>query len=59
MDKLGLKNSSRANQLDCIISYLFQLHLMFYTCIQKFDMTGTVKKFFFGTKQGLSVWMAA
>ena len=27
MDQLGLKDSSRGNQLDCIISYFFQLHL--------------------------------
>ena len=46
MDKLGLKDSSRANQLDCIISYLFQLHLMLHTCVQKFDVTDTVRNFF-------------
>ena len=54
MDKLGLKDLSRANQLDCIISYLFQLHLMLHTCVQKFDVTDTVRKFL-GTKQGFSV----
>ena len=58
MDKLGLKDLSRANQLDCIISYLFQLHLMLHTCVQKFDVTDTVRNFF-GTKQSMSVWMAA
>ena len=50
---IRLKNSSRANQLDCVISYFFQLHLMLHACVQKFDVTDTVRNFL-GTKQGLS-----
>ena len=50
---IGIKNSSRANQLDCIISYFFQLHLMLYACVEKFDVTDTVGNFS-GTKQVLS-----
>ena len=40
--RLGLKDSARANQLDCVISYFFQLHLMFHTCVRRFDVIGTV-----------------
>ena len=32
-----LKDTSRANQLVCVISYFFQLHLILHTCGQKFD----------------------
>ena len=53
MNKLDLKDSSRSNQLDCIISYLFQLHLMLHACVQKFDVMGTVE-IFLETKQGLN-----
>ena len=28
------------NQLNCIISYFFQLRLMLHACVRKFDMTG-------------------
>ena len=42
MDELGLKDSARANQLDCVISYLFQLHLMLYACVLRFDVKGTI-----------------
>ena len=45
MDLLGLKDLSRPNQLNCVISYFFQLHLMFHTCVRRFDMTGTVRNF--------------
>ena len=45
MDKLGLKDLSRANQLDCVISYFFQLHLMLHACVKKFDVTDTVENF--------------
>ena len=53
MVKLGLKDSSRRNQLNCVINYFFQLYLMFYACVQKFDVTDTVGSFL-QTKQGLS-----
>jgi hypothetical protein len=33
------------NQLDCVISYFFQLHLIFHACIQNFDVTDTVRNF--------------
>ena len=33
MDYLDLKDSSRANQLDCVISYFFQLYLMLAPCM--------------------------
>ena len=41
-------------QLDCVISYFFQLHLIFYACIRTFDVTDIVKKNL-GTKQGLRI----
>ena len=39
--------------LNCVVSYFCQLHLMFYVCVRRFDVTGTVGKFL-GTKQGLT-----
>ena len=53
MDYLDLKDSARANQLDCIISYFFQLHLILHACVQTFDVTGTREKKL-RTKQGHS-----
>ena len=35
------------NQLDCVISYFFQLHLMLHVCVWRFDVTDTVE-FFLG-----------
>ena len=32
------------NQLDCVVSYFFQLHLMLHICVRKLDVTGTVEK---------------
>ena len=49
------KNSSRANQLDCVISYFFQLHLIFHACVERFDVTGTVGKIL-GTKRDLCIF---
>ena len=46
------KDSSRANQLDCVISYFFQLHLMLHASVRTFDVTGTLE-IFLGTKQGM------
>ena len=48
---IRLKNLFRANQLNYVISYFFQLHLMLHAYVQKFDVTGTVE-IFLGTKQG-------
>ena len=32
-------------QLYYVISYFFQLHLMLHTCVQRFDVTGTIGNF--------------
>jgi len=40
------------NQLDYVISYFFQLHLMLHACVRKFDVMGTVQTFL-GTKRPL------
>jgi len=45
MKQLGLKDSSRDLQVNCAISYLFYLYLMFYTCAAKFDVMKNVVKF--------------
>ena len=37
-------DSSRMNQLDCVLIYFFQLHLILHTCVRKLDVTGTVEK---------------
>ena len=39
-------------QLNCVISF-FQLHLMLYAYVRRFDVMDTVQNFL-GTKQGLS-----
>jgi len=44
MNLVRLKNSSRHSQLNCVVSYFFQLHLMLHAYVRKFDMTGTVEK---------------
>ena len=49
---IRFKDLSRANQLDYVISYFFQLHLMLHTCVRKFDVTGTVEKIL-GSEWGL------
>ena len=36
--------SARANLLDCVISYFFQLYLILHVYIRKFDVTDTVEK---------------
>ena len=48
----ALKDSSCANQLDCVISYFFQLHLMLYVYVERFDVMDIVGKIL-GTKRGL------
>ena len=40
-------------QLYYVISYFFQLHLMLYAYVLRFDVMGTVEKFL-GTKHGLN-----
>ena len=36
--------SARANLLDCVISYFFQLYLMLHVYVRRFDVMGTVGK---------------
>ena len=45
MEQLGLKDSSRDLQVNCVISYLFYLYLMFHACAARFDVTGNLVKF--------------
>ena len=52
MDYSGLKNSSQGNQLDYVINYFFQLHLMLHAYVQKIDVTDTIE-IFLRTKPGL------
>jgi hypothetical protein len=47
MDYLGLKDSSRQLQANCVISYSFYLHLMLHTCAARFDVTGNLEIFWF------------
>ena len=51
---IRLKNLYRANQLDCVISYFFHLHLMLHAYVRKFDVTVTVANFL-PTERGLSL----
>ena len=48
----------RVNQLDCIINYFFQLHLIFHVYVKKFDVTNSVV-IFLETKQGLNPFVAS
>ena len=51
MEKLDLKDSSRDLQVNCTISYLFYLYLMFHACAARFDVMGNLVKFWvFGNK---------
>ena len=56
MDKfIGLKDSARTNQLDCIICYFSTvLYLMLHICVRRFDVTDTMHMFL-GTKQASPV----
>ena len=45
MEQLGLKDSSRDLQVNCAISYLFYLYLMFHAYAAKFDVMGNLVKF--------------
>ena len=47
MKQLGLKDLSRDLQLNCTISYLFYLYLMFHTRVIKFYVTENFVKFWF------------
>ena len=42
-----------SNQLNCVISNFFELHLILHACVQRFDVMGTVDNFL-GTKQGVN-----
>jgi len=44
---IGLKDSSRDFQPNCVISLFFYLHLMFHACVQRFD---GMDENFFGRK---------
>ena len=61
MEQLGLKDSSRDLQVNCAISYLFYLHLMFYACAARFDVMGNLVKFWVYLNKALVVscpWFA-
>ena len=45
MEQLGLKDSSCDLQVNCAISYLFYLHLMFHVCAARFDVMENLVKF--------------
>jgi len=45
MEQLGLKDSSRDLQINCAISYLFYLYLMFHACAARFDVMENLVKF--------------
>ena len=45
MEQLGLKDPSRNLQINCAISYLFYLYLMFHACAGRFDVMGNPVKF--------------
>jgi hypothetical protein len=47
MEQLGLKDSSRDLQVQCAISYIFYLYLMFHACAARFDVMGNLVKFEF------------
>ena len=51
--RLGLKDTVRANQLDCIINYFFKLYLILHACVRRFDVTDIVQNFL-ETKLSLS-----
>ena len=44
------------NQLDYVISYFFQLYLILYVYVRKFDVAGTAQTFL-GTKRSLSSYL--
>ena len=45
MDYLGLKDSSRQLQVNCVISYSFYLHLMLHAYAARFDVTRNLENF--------------
>ena len=45
MEQIGLKVVSRDLQVNCAISYLFYLYLMFYACVIRFDVMENLVKF--------------
>jgi len=44
IEQLGLKDSSRDLQINCVISF-FYLYLMFYACAVRFDVMRNLVKF--------------
>jgi len=42
---IRLKRFARHFQLNYVINYFLQLHLILYACIRRFDVTGTIGKF--------------
>ena len=42
---LGLKDSSRNLQINCVISFYFYLYLVLHACVARFDVTGNLEKF--------------
>ena len=45
MEQLGLKDSSHDLQVNCAISYLFYLYLLFHACAAIFDVIRNLVKF--------------
>jgi len=45
MEQLGLKDSSRDLQTNCIISFYFHLYLVLHTYTTRFDVTWNLKNF--------------
>jgi hypothetical protein len=43
--QLGLKDSSGDLQVNCAISYIFYLYLMFHVCAARFDVMKNLVKF--------------
>jgi len=45
IDSLGLKDSSRDLQANCVISFCFRLYLMLHARVARFDVTGNLENF--------------
>jgi len=45
IEQLSLKDSSRDLQINCAISYLLYLYLMFHACAARFDVMENFVKF--------------
>ena len=42
---MGLKDSSRDLQINCVISFCFHLYLMLHVCAARFDVTENLEIF--------------